>query len=59
MAQPVRALTAFLEGLGLVPSTHEAAHHCLELQFDTLFWPLSMEYVCGTQTLTQAKHPQT
>jgi hypothetical protein len=32
-AQWLRALAALPEDLGSIPSTHTAAHNCLELQF--------------------------
>ena len=40
MDQPPRALPSPVEDLGLVPSTHMAAHNCLGLQFPGIRRPL-------------------
>jgi hypothetical protein len=63
MAQCLRALAALPEDLGSIPSTHMAAHNCLQLQSwesNAFFWPpgapdKQMVHI----TYTLAKHSNT
>lgn len=58
MAPWVRALAAYVEDLGSIPSPHTVAHYRLQLQFlefNILLWPSRALYTHGTQTQLQAK----
>ena len=59
-SQRLRALTAFLEDLGEIPSTHMAAHKCLSLQLQEIWYAclasVSTRHTHNTHTYVQANH---